>query len=116
MKIEGVVIKGQQLGRKLGFPTANIDAENIRIDNGVYASTVCIGGRVYRAMSNIGIRPSVDGKRRLLETYIFEFDGDLYGQLLTVELGQKIRDEHKFASIEELKERLHIDAEHIRNM
>lgn len=110
------MIRGQQLGRKLGFPTANIDAEGLQIGNGVYASTVELDGAVYRAMSNVGIRPSVDGKRRLLETYIFDFEGDLYGRTLTVELQQKIRDERKFSSVDELRERLHIDAEHIRNL
>ena len=116
MKIEGTVIRGQQLGRKLGFPTANIDAEGLSVENGVYASTVEFDGRRYRAMSNVGIRPSVDGRQRLLETYIFDFEGDLYDRTLSVELLQKIRDERKFSSVAELKERLHIDADHIRNL
>lgn len=116
MKIEGTVIRGQQLGRKLGFPTANMDAEGLPVDNGVYASTVELEGEHFRAMSNVGVRPSVDGKRRLLETYIFDFDGDLYGKCIVVDLQQKIRDERKFASVDELKERLHIDAAHIRNL
>ena len=104
------------MGRKLGFPTANIDAEGLEVGNGVYASTVEIDGRRYRAMSNVGVRPSVDGKRRLLETFVFDFEGDLYDRQLAVELGPKIRDERKFASVDELKERLQIDAEQIRNM
>ena len=116
MRVEGTVIKGEQLGRKLGFPTANIDAEGLQIENGVYASTVEMDGQLYRSMSNVGIRPSVDGKRRLLETYIFDFEGDLYGRQLCVELGRKIRDERKFSSVEELKERLHLDAAHILNL
>ena len=116
MKIEGTVIKGQQLGRRLGFPTANIDAEGLAVENGVYASTVELDGRRYVAMSNVGVRPSVDGKRRLLETYLFDFDGDLYGRCLTVELGCKIRDERKFSSVDELKDRLKLDAEHIRSL
>lgn len=116
MKIEGTVIRGQQLGRKLGFPTANIDAEGLQVENGVYASTVELDDKSYRAMSNVGIRPSVDGKRRLLETYIFDFEGDLYGRRLSVELGQKIRDERKFSSVDELRERLQADAAQIRNL
>ena len=116
MKIEGTVIRGQQLGRKLGFPTANIDAEGLQVENGVYASTVELDDRSYRAMSNVGIRPSVDGKRRLLETYIFDFEGDLYDRRLGVELGQKIRDERKFSSVDELRERLQADAAQIRNL
>ena len=116
MKIQGIVIRGQQLGRRLGFPTANIDAEELPVGNGVYASTVELDGRRYRAMSNVGIRPSVDGKCRLLETYIFDFEGDLYGHTLTVEQLCKIRDERKFSSVDELKERLRLDAEHIGSM
>ena len=110
MIIKGEVIHGAQLGRKMGFPTANIDARNIRVDNGVYYSRVTIEGRTYNAMSNIGIRPSVDGNTRLLETHLFNFTGDLYGQEIEVELIRKIRDERRFDSIEELKGQLEKDA------
>ena len=116
MTIEGQVIKGQQLGRKMGFPTANMDAAGIEAENGVYASQVEIDGIRYRAMSNIGVRPSVDGRQRLLETFLFDFDGDLYGRNITVELLQKIRDEHKFESVEALQRQLVDDARTIRNM
>lgn len=117
MIIEGEVIHGQQLGRRMGFPTANIDMTAVAdVENGVYASRVEIDGRMYRAMSNVGVRPSVDGRSRLLETCIFDFDGDLYGRRLRVELLQKIRDERKFASIDELKRRLEQDAAHIRSL
>lgn len=114
--IEGTVIGGQQLGRRLGFPTANMDAEGVDVANGVYASAVEIDGVRYRAMSNVGVRPSVDGRKRLLETYVFDFDGDLYGRTLRVELLDKIRDERKFASVDELRERLVLDADHIRSL
>ncbi|MBR5333766.1 MAG: riboflavin kinase [Alistipes sp.] len=111
MIITGEVIRGAQLGRKMGFPTANIDAQNIPdIENGVYFSRVNIDGVVYKAMSNIGYRPSVDGHTRLLETHIFDFSGDLYGQIIDVDLVRKIRDEQKFASIEALQQQLEADA------
>ena len=110
MIIKGEVIHGAQLGRKMGFPTANIDARNIRVDNGVYYSRVTIADKRYNAMSNIGIRPSVDGNTRLLETHLFNFTGDLYGQEIEVELIRKIRDERRFDSIEELKGQLEKDA------
>ena len=110
MIIKGEVIHGAQLGRKMGFPTANIDARNIRVDNGVYYSRVTFGGKLYNAMTNIGTRPSVDGNTRLLETHLFDFAGDLYGQQIEVELVRKIRDERRFESIDALKEQLGKDA------
>ena len=112
MVIKGVVIHGAQLGRKMGFPTANIDTRAIEgIENGVYLSEVDIQGKVYKAMSNIGFRPSVDGRTRLLETHIFDFEGDLYGETIAVNLIKKIRDEQRFASLEELQQQLRLDAE-----
>ena len=110
MVIKGEVIHGAQLGRKMGFPTANIDARDIKVDNGVYYSQVRLDGKRHNAMSNIGLRPSVDGQTRLLETHIFGFAGDLYGQQIEVDLRLKIRDERRFASIEELQRQLERDA------
>ena len=110
MIIKGEVIHGAQLGRKMGFPTANIDARDIKVDNGVYYSQVRLADKLYNAMSNIGLRPSVDGQTRLLETHIFGFAGDLYGQEIEVDLKLKVRDERRFASIEELQRQLERDA------
>ncbi|MBR3703496.1 MAG: riboflavin kinase [Alistipes sp.] len=110
MIITGVVIHGAQLGRKMGFPTANIDAHNINIDNGVYFSRVEFDGKHFKAMSNVGYRPSVDGRTRLLETHIFGFEGDLYGKTISVDLVCKIRDEQRFNSIEALRNQLAADA------
>ena len=108
--VEGVVIGGNRLGRQLGFPTANIAiAEDLAVENGVYCSMVYVEGKGYYAMTNVGVRPSVDGKRRLLETHLFGYEGDLYGLTLRVELIEKIRDEKKFASVEELKEQIECD-------
>lgn len=111
--IKGEVIHGAQLGRRMGFPTANIDARDLTgIENGVYRSQVTTAdGTVYRAMSNIGIRPSVDGRCRLLETHLFGFSGDLYGHMIKIELIDKIRDEIHFASIDELRNQLELDAD-----
>lgn len=115
MVIRGEVIRGAQLGRKMGFPTANIDAQGLtEIENGVYASEVKYDGCRYAAMSNIGLRPSVDGTTRLLETHLFGFEGDLYGKEIEVHLVRKIRDERRFASIDELREQLQRDAEECR--
>ena len=111
MIIKGIVIHGAQLGRKMGFPTANIDARDIdNIENGVYFSQVEMQGKTYKAMSNIGLRPSVDGKTRLLETHIFDFEGDLYGQTIIVKLIKKIRNEQRFTTLNELQQQLKTDA------
>ena len=108
--IEAEVIRGQQLGREMGFPTANMDiAERTDIENGVYRSFVEVDGRDYLAMSNVGVRPSVDGKTRQLETHLFGYCGNLYGRRLRVRLSEKIRDERKFASIDDLKAQLAAD-------
>ena len=108
--VEGVVVGGNRLGRQLGFPTANIAiAEDLAVENGVYSSMVYVEGKGYHAMTNVGVRPSVDGKRRLLETHLFGYEGDLYGLTLRVELIEKIRDEKKFASVEELKGQIERD-------
>ena len=102
--IEGVVEHGRRLGRELGFPTANLAVpEDVAAADGVYHSRAEVGGKVYDAMSNLGRNPSVGGVERRLETHIFDFRGELYGRRLRVELLEKIRDERRFASVEELR-------------
>lgn len=114
--IEGVVVGGKQLGRRLGFPTANIALnDDFEVENGVYASKVYVEGVEYDAMTNIGVRPSVDGSTRLLETHLFGFEGLLYGLTLRVELIEKIRDEKRFSSVEELKEQIEKDRETVKS-
>ncbi len=103
--IEGVVTEGRRLGRKLGFPTANLSVpEGFAAEDGVYASWAeTEEGMRYRAMSNLGRNPSVGETERRLETHLFGFEGSLYGQRLRVELGCRIRSERTFASLEELQ-------------
>ena len=115
--VEGIVIGGNRLGRKLGFPTANIALEDdLAIENGVYSSRVFVDGEEYVAMTNVGVRPSVDGTRRLLETHLFGFKGLLYGLKLRVELIDKIRDEQKFASVEALRAQIEKDSNKIKEL
>ena len=115
--IEGTVIGGNRLGRKLGFPTANIAlSDDFAVENGVYASKVMVNGEEYLAMTNVGVRPSVDGSKRLLETHLFGFTGLLYGLTLRVVLLEKIRDEKKFASVEELREQIAKDKERVKEL
>lgn len=112
MIVEGEVTHGRRLGRELGFPTANIEVDDaLEIPDGVYASRAEVGDRCYPAMSNLGRNPSVGGSRRRLETHIFGFEGELYDSRLRVELLRKIRDERRFATVEELREQLERDRE-----
>lgn len=105
--IEGEVIHGKKIGRALGFPTANMSLQGYEdVERGVYRSEVEIDGVKYRAMSNVGIRPSVGGKELLLETHVIDFSGDLYGKRLRIYLLEKLRDEKRFSSIGDLKEQL----------
>lgn len=115
--VEGVVIGGNRLGRKLGFPTANIAIdERLDIENGVYSSRVVVEGESYVAMTNVGVRPSVDGSKRLLETHLFGFEGLLYGLTLRVELHDKIRDEKRFDSVDELRRQIEKDSNKIKEL
>lgn len=98
----------------MGFPTANIEVdEKLDARDGVYASRVELDGRVYDAMSNLGRKPTVGGGRRLLETNLFDFDGDLYGRRLRVELVRFIRPERRFDSVEELFSQIEADRREI---
>lgn len=115
--VEGVVIGGNRLGRRLGFPTANIAlSDSCEVENGVYCSKVTVAGKEYHAMTNIGVRPSVDGTKRLLETHLFGFQGLLYGLRLRVELYEKIRDEKRFDSVEELRRQIEHDFNKIKEL
>ncbi len=106
IEIESEVIHGRKIGRALGFPTANMELTGYDVERGVYRSSVEIDGVRYKAMSNVGVRPSVGGKELLLETHVIGFQGDLYGRVLRVMLEEKIRDEKRFSSIGDLKEQL----------
>lgn len=104
--IEGEVVKGDQRGRELGYPTANMHfGDGLVPAYGIYAVKVMIDGedRWRHGAANIGIRPMFESKVPLLETYIFDFDGDLYGKTLCIQPVQKIRDEMKFDSLDDLK-------------
>ena len=111
-KLTGTVVKGQQLGRKLGYPTANIVSnENFKLipANGVYAVFVNSGGKRYGGMMNIGVRPTVDGIHRTSEVNIFDFNADIYGEQLEVEFVKWVRGEQKFKGLDQLIEQLAAD-------
>ena len=102
--INGIVIHGQARGRSLGFPTANLALYEVyeRLPNGVYAVTVLYQEKIYHAVANIGNNPTFDGCDRRLEVHILDFSGDLYGAEIMVSFYERIRDEKRFSSIDDL--------------
>lgn len=105
IKIKGKVIHGKGLGKIVGMPTANLDFDitNTKIDIGVYASVVYLE-KEYVGVTNIGTRPSVDNDKKIsIETHILDFDRDIYGEIIEIELIEKIRDIKKFKNLEEVK-------------
>jgi len=113
--IEGIVIKGDSRGRTIGFPTINLMSDFPLIPRrGVYVSVVEIDGKKFSAVTNIGYNPTFDGQGLTIETYILDFSQDLYGQKITLYFLNRIRDEVKFSSADELKERIRLDVETAR--
>lgn len=113
--ITGTVIKGNQLGRTIGFPTANInvaDANKQIPANGVYAVKVFINSRIVLGMLNSGVRPTVDGLTHAVEVHLFDFNEDIYGQELKVEFVDKLRNEIKFENLLALTNQLEKDKLH----
>ncbi len=103
--LSGTVVKGKQLGRTIGFPTANLHLhEDYKLVpcNGVYVIKAQYQGKVYGAMLNIGVRPTVDGSLRTIEAHIFDFDKEIYGEDLTLELLHYLRPEQKFEGLDAL--------------
>ena len=111
-QFEGFVVRGNQLGRTIGYPTANLhinDEEKLIPANGVYAVKVkgaCTNQAILDGMMNIGIRPTVDGQKKVIEVHIFNFDQDIYEQYITVMVYEFIRGEVKFDGLDALKNQL----------
>lgn len=115
--IGGHVVRGQQLGRKLGYPTANIRlGRRTSPVDGIFAVRVHgVAGRAWPGVASLGVRPTVDGGGEpLLEAHLFDFDGDLYGRRLEVEFERKLRDELKFDDLEAMVRQIDRDAEQAR--
>ncbi len=107
--LTGIVKKGKGLGRQLGFPTANIKIKEpykLIPKNGVYVVRSLIEGKTYHGMMNIGFNPTVEGKEKSIEVHFFDLNQDLYDKKIKVELLHHLRDEHKFDSVEDLKQQL----------
>ncbi len=112
--ISGRVVSGNHIGHSLGFPTINVypDENKFLPAYGVYSGHTIIEGRIYRSISNVGVKPTVGGEAKAgVETYLYDFDGDLYGAEVIVQLESFMRPERKFASLEDLKLQLAEDIE-----
>ena len=114
--LTGFVVKGEQMGRKMGFPTANIQ---LKVDyklipaNGVYAVKARIGKDVHLGMLNIGYRPTFEGSNKTIEVHLFDFSKDIYGEEIHVEFYRQIRKERKFETPDALVQQLEADREEV---
>ena len=114
--LTGTVVTGRRLGHKLGFPTANIELpEGVIVPrHGVYACRAFVGEKGYMAVCNVGSRPTVEGHQIRTETWLLDFEGDLYGQAVTLEFLYFLRPEQRFQSVDVLKKAVLEDAENTR--
>lgn len=116
--LKGRVKDGQHLGRELGFPTVNQDvpSDKISVRSGVYLTRVKFGKNIKYGVTNIGMRPTVNGTAPVCETHILDFSGDLYGRMITVEFVKFLRPERKFESLDELAAQVKRDIAYAKTM
>ena len=114
--IDGTVVRGDQRGRTIGFPTANLCTENELVPpHGVYATTARVGEIVYPSVTNIGTRPTVDQSGRMvIETHVFGLNRDVYGTSLRIGFVQRLRDERAFESLDQLRAQIEADCDRAR--
>jgi len=114
----GKVVQGKKLGRTIGIPTANLEMPQglVSLPHGVYACKACFDGKKYLAVTNIGTRPTVEGKHVTVEPWILDFEGDLYGKTITLEFYDFLRPEQKFDSLEDLKAEIQKNAAQTRKI
>lgn len=112
-RLSGPVVGGTDRGHALGYPTANIkvDPEQALPGDGVYATLAFMGDESYKSVTNIGVRPTFDGGERTIEVFLMDFDGDIYGRELSIELADYLRGEAKFDSPQKLSEQIAKDVE-----
>lgn len=114
--VAGTVVPGEQLGRRLGFPTANVHTDPKRLlpANGVYVVRVRLDDQSFPGVANLGVRPTVSGQERRLEVHLLDWSGDLYGKEVRVEFLEHLRNEQRFAGLDALKAQIDRDAEDAR--
>jgi riboflavin kinase/FMN adenylyltransferase len=115
--LSGVVVRGDQRGRTIGFPTANLAVweELLLPANGVYAAYAWLGGHPYLAAANVGVRPTVNGRERTVEAYLLDFDAEIYGRTLRLAFERRIRPEQRFSGLDELRAQIQKDVAEVRN-
>src|SRR5687767_507439 len=115
--VEGRVIRGAERGRTIGFPTANLHPQNRVIPRrGVYVTATLIEGAWRRSVTNVGVRPTFESEAEpSVETYVMDWGGDLYGDVVRVRFLRRLRDERRFTSVDELKRRIDADARRARS-
>ncbi|MDQ0884744.1 riboflavin kinase [Peribacillus sp. V2I11] len=110
ISICGSVVHGRKMGRELGFPTANVNADAGLIENGVYGVCVSLKGNQYRGIMNIGLKPTFESNlEKTIEVHLLDFQNDIYGEEIECQLLFKVREERKFPSIEFLKHQIKED-------
>ena len=117
--MSGTVVRGDARGRLLGFPTANLEISHRKMipQDGIYFAHVHLNGTTAYAMVSIGVRPTFFTQgQRIVEANILDFDGDLYGDVITLQFLNRLRDERKFGSAEELVEQMRIDERQSRKL
>lgn len=113
--IDGTVVGGHRRGRSFGYPTANLASENEIIPaTGIYATWVTLGGKLFYGATNVGHNPTFGEEKLSVETYLLDWDGDLYGQRMRLHFSRRLRDELKFESIEALKAQIDRDVDGVR--
>jgi riboflavin kinase/FMN adenylyltransferase len=114
--VQGVVFGDRKVGSKLGFPTANVSIDNGKypLKNGVYAGQTIIDGKCYKSVINYGSRPTFDLNKKLIETHIIDFSGDIYGKKVTVNFLRFLRPVEKFESVEQLRLAISKDVERVK--
>lgn len=116
--VKGVVLHAKHNGTEIGFPTANIaiDRNRLPLCDGIYATFTHIDGKAYPSMTNVGAKPTFNDNTPSIETYIFDFDADLYGKEIQIDFIERTRDIQKFANKQELHNRLQLDERQIREI
>lgn len=116
--LSGEVVVGDQRGRTLGFPTANVEVDpEMRLPgDGIYATWAMIDGKRHQSATSIGVRPTFDLTQRLVEVFVMDFSGDLYGKALGVEFIKKVRDQEKFDGLDALIKQIHQDVDNCRQV
>jgi riboflavin kinase/FMN adenylyltransferase len=116
--IQGCVVAGDGRGKELGYPTANLEIDTTQslLPDGVYATRTHIDDRVYKSVTNVGKRPTFNNGERTVETYILDYQGELYGREITIDFLEMLRGEKRFGTVEELKKQIAEDVERVKTI